>query len=218
MRKKMLYAFCVCVFGLLTVAGARADTIGPNCGTGECFGSTYTLTYSTVSSNTFDIFLNVNATGSTPGDFLNAVAVKVSAPKNLSKVTWLSGPSGFPSVELGGTSSSGCKPSKKDGFFCDPYSGSGHGVAVGGTGDIYNFEWQVVLASASDLFTGVDAASVKAVYLKSNESNGKLAGQTSAPITLSPATPVVPEPPSLVLLGTGLLVLAGAFKAKLLLA
>ena len=30
--------------------------------------------------------------------------------------------------------------------------------------------------------------------------------------------PVIPEPPSLLLLGTGLLFLAGAFKAKLLLA
>ncbi|MHB1795039.1 MAG: PEP-CTERM sorting domain-containing protein, partial [Acidobacteriaceae bacterium] len=37
-------------------------------------------------------------------------------------------------------------------------------------------------------------------------------------VSIVPVTPVIPEPPSLLLLGTGLLVLAGAFKAKLLLA
>jgi hypothetical protein len=212
MRKTISYIAVLCVFALVAAVGARADTIGPtNCS--SCFGSAYTLTYTTVSPNTFDIFLNIDATGSTSGDFLKAVAVKVSA-KDPSTVTWLAGPTGFSSVQSGGTNSGGCD-SNGAGFFCDPYSGSGHGVPVGASGDIYNFEWQVMLASASDLFTGMDEASIKAVYV---DGKGKFKAQTSEGITLDPATPVVPEPPSLLLLGTGLLILAGAFKTKLLLA
>jgi hypothetical protein len=214
-RKTILYLACLCVFGLLTAGGAKADTIGPT-GCSSCFGSAYTLTYSTVNANTFDIFLTVDATQSTSGDFLKAVALKVTSGPDLSSVTWLAGPTGFPSYELGGTDSGGCKSNSHNGFFCDPYSGSGKGVPVGASGDIYNFEWQVVLASASDLLTGTgaNAASVKAVYV---DGNGRFKAQTSEDITLSP-TPVVPEPPSLLLLGSGLLILAGAFKTKLLLA
>jgi hypothetical protein len=212
MRKTILYLACLSIFGLLTTGGAKADTIGPtNCS--SCFGSAYTLTYTTVNSNTFDIFLNIDATGSTSGDFLNAVAVKVSA-QDPTSVTWLAAPTGFSSVEAGGTNSSGCD-GNGGGFFCDQYSGGGHGVPVGASGDIYNFEWQVMLASGSDLFTGVDAASIKAVYV---DRYGTFKAQTSEPITLQPGTPVVPEPPSLLLLGSGLLILAGAFKTKLLLA
>jgi hypothetical protein len=69
-----------------------------------------------------------------------------------------------------------------------------------GSGDVYNFEWALTLASPSDLMLTGD--SIKALYV---DANGKQAGITSADITLQPGTTPVPEPESLLLVCTGLL-------------
>jgi hypothetical protein len=195
MFKNILCLSCLCLFGF--AASAKADPIGPDCGSGACLGSIYTLTYTATSNpNVFDIFLTVDTSSSTlPGDFLNAVAPKVSS--SFTSVSLISAPSTFTTAVPSGLNANGCSGAGS-GFFCSG-SSSLTGVPVG-SGDVYNFEWALTLASPSDLMLTGD--SIKALYV---DANGKQAGITSADITLQPGTTPVPEPESLLLVCTGLL-------------
>lgn len=211
MLKKIIYIAGICLIGL--GVRAQASTIGPDCGGGNCFGSTYTLTYTTTSNpNIFDVNLAIDATGytGTSTNLLNAVSLKIaSKTSEISSVSLLSAPATFSTTESGGLNANGCSGSG-GGFFCS--GSSTNGLAVGGSGDVYNFLWQVQLTSPSDLFLGADEASVKALYVTMA---GKQNGNTSAPITLDPGGSPVPEPSSIVLLGTGLLGAAGVIRRKL---
>jgi hypothetical protein len=208
----MLYLFGVCLFGLVVYGVAKADTIGPGTGCSSCFGSSYTLTDATTNTpGVFDVFLTVDTTGSTLSstkDFLNAVSIKlVSQRSAITDVTLLSSPYSYGITENGGLNSSGCS-GVGGGYFCNSYTGAGSGLAIGRSGDVYHFEWQLTLASASDLLTGDDAISIKALYV--DAITGKSAGITSEGIDPTPATPSVPEPSSFLLLGTGLAGFVGA--------
>lgn len=203
MIKKILSLSCLCLLGL--VASAKADTIGPaNCG--SCLGSSYTLTYAaTANPDIFDIFLNVDTSATTlsTSDLLNAVAPKVSS--SFTNIAFVSGP--FGSVQDGGLAAGGCNGSGS-GFFCS----GGTGLAIG-SGHVYNWEWALTLASPGDLLIGSDEASIKASFVTPSGGN---AGLTSEDITLQPGTtPSIPEPSTLMLLGTGALGLAGVIKRRL---
>lgn len=211
MLKKILCLSALCLFAL---AGyAKADTIGPGASCASCFGSSYTLSYTTTANpNIFDVNLVIDTTGytGTSTNLLNSVGLKiVSQSSDITSVSLISAPSTFSSTVETGLNANGCAGGG-GGFFCS--EGSTTGLAVGGSGDVYSFTWQVAVTAPSDLMLGAGDASVKALYVTSAGSQN---GITSEDITLDPGTSPVPEPSSFALLGTGLLGIAGFIRRKL---
>ena len=210
MLKKLL--FLLPVVGLWAHV-AQADTIGgESCG--SCLGSTYTLTYNTTANpNVFDIFLTVDASGYSNGatDKLNAVAPKItSQSSNITSVNLVSPmPTGFSTTVFTGLNANGCDGGA-NGFFCS--QSSGLGLDVGGAGDVYTFHWKLTLVDPSDLFLDINEASIKALYV---DATGQQHGITSEEITLQPGGSPVPEPSSLLLLGTGTFTLAALLRRKM---
>lgn len=191
----------LCAFVIAAVGLAKADTI-----VDPTTGVTYTLTYtSTGVANQYDVSLAVNTATNTlaAGDVLADVGLKiVSSSTSIASISLVSPPTPvtFTTTVFTGVNANGCAGGS-NGFFCSAYAGTGYGLALGGTN---TFEWLVTLAPGSSLLLGSGAASVKADYLSSA---GQSNGITSQAITLS-SPAVVPEPSSLFLLGSGLVILA----------
>jgi len=169
---------------------AHAISFGPDCGSGNCFGSIYTLTTSlfssTATTQTYDALLSINTAGyNGPGTGLDAAAVKIVAPENFISVTGFNLTSTFGAPSFVGLSANGCSGGS-GGFTCTQSSNLG-GVAVpNGT---YTFGFRTTINAGTLL--GENQWSIKALYV---HSDGKQAGLTSVS---------APEPASLMLLGAG---------------
>lgn len=191
---------------------AKADPIGgPNdiygCEGDSCQGSTYwLLNLGTVVSNTTDILYRIDTstyTGS--GTFIDAAAIKVLSSMASFSLVGAPGGVGSWAVVLGGINASGCS-GDGGGFGCADdlaimsTSSSNGNAPVGGI-----LEWVFRVPGTGPF---LDAASIKARYIVWDPGNENQPGEwqktgalVSEDITLQP----IPEPTSLLLLGTGLL-------------
>jgi hypothetical protein len=203
--KRLAIALAISMVALSMAPAAKADSIGPNCG--SCNGGTYTLTYSgapissTSTTQTFRITLVIGTAGVAAvlpsAVAIDAAAIKVSS--SVSSASLFAAPGGLSKWNLvpGGINSGGCSGAG-GGFECADWIASGPGALIGGT---LQWTFDVTIASGS-LFTGLNAASIKARYV--NSSGIKVGSLVSEKITLQK----VPEPGTIALLSAGLLGLA----------
>jgi hypothetical protein len=205
MYKWVLTMGC-CIAITVAASTAFADSIGPDCGSGECLGNVYTLNYSQTSAqmgtDNYTITLTIDSSTFVDGadsGFLMAVSPNISGWSSATLVSAPGGTSDWSSVMAGGLNSSGCDGHGTP-FFCNDALSQGSFNEVGSSTPLI-FVWTIM---DSSLPTGTDGAAIKALF---EDANGKNLGITSADITLQPA-PFVPEPSSLLLLSSGLI---GAF-------
>ena len=197
----VLVVFAVFLFALV----GRADPIGPNCDTDgvgpdedTCQGSIYTLLlFSTdLDAGTTDFLFRIDTSGYTGGGtFIDAVAIKVLS--SMTGTTLLSAPGGVGNwtLVLSTLNASGCSGPPADPFACadDNVAGvGGHAPVKVGDGIL---EWIFRVPGTSGF---LDTASVKARYV--NNDGSKVGALFSEDIPIQR----IPEPATLLLLGTGL--------------
>jgi hypothetical protein len=213
MIKRIVWAVLLTLGALaLMTTPSYADSIGPNCGT--CQGSIYTLQWALESTSggnsTYDITYTIDTSGYNAGGlYIDSAAIKVSSSVPSATTTLDGAPGGIGNwtVVDGGINAGGCD-GQGSGFECASSGGVlGAFNHVGGT-LIWVFD---VTIPTGNLITSSMGASIKARYVDAND--GKVGALVSEDITLqpsggSPPPPPVPEPASLMLLGSGLLALS----------
>lgn len=199
---KMLMVAAV-ASGSLIGGVAFADTIG-GASCGSCEGATYTLVSDFVdlgasaTTDTVNFLLvvdtsGVNAFNSVSDARLLDVAIKITSDNGLTGALIVQ-PSDFVEV-LGGLNAGGCNGAGA-GFDCA--HSTTNGVAT--SGGPYTFVFQETYATGT-LLSGNLAASVKARY---GSPTAGFLGLTSEQITIQRPPSGVPEPASVILLGSGL--------------
>jgi hypothetical protein len=204
------------VLAVLTIAFgqvAQANSIGtlslPGCGTspGGCPAATYSFNISNTSATlTITIASNAVLTGGKNGNnliggvnlgFIPSGSVHVTGGTTTAAGSW--------TFTTGSLNNNGCG-ANAGAFVCAVFNPatSGTPLVQGGT---YSWTWNYTLAAGATIFSA-GSVHIGANY---NPANGLIVSQTGA---LAPITPV-PEPSSLLFLGSGLIGFAGVFRRRL---
>jgi hypothetical protein len=167
--------FFITILVMGTGMPAHAITFGPNCGSGNCFGSIYTLTTSlsssTATTQTYNASLSINTAGyNGSGTGLDAASVKIVADSNFVSVANGGMASTFGNPVATGINANGCAGGG-GGFVCTSSSNTGGVTVPNGT---YTFNFLTTIKTGTLL--AEDQWSVKALYV---DSAGKQAGITS---------------------------------------
>jgi hypothetical protein len=222
MRKKILFFFLLCLFGLVAAGSARADSIyyltegfkslstapaSTLCGGTDCFGK---VDVSLVTGGA-----KVTVTLTSGVDFVSTgshetFAFNMPSTFTLSDISlpsgWTDGTSGtesgFGTFSLFYQCGSNCTPPGKSTLDTITFTVAG--------ASLNSF---ITIMGAGD--TGEGDTTFAADIINKNFS-GNPTGVVGDDGKTKVTTPIVPEPPSLLLMGTGLALLAGALKRGLL--
>lgn len=147
-------------------------------------GVDYTLSYTTfdAANAIYDVTLTIDTSGATfDQTLLKAAGFKIAAPSAIDDGSSLTAAPGSWTFYFNGQfDSGGCADSPDAGFTC--WQNDGAGDTIGGT---FTFTARLDLDSEDSLLTGLNAASLKALYLCADgDTSCEGLTQTSEPISL----------------------------------